>query len=244
MEGGDVTDLVRYDAARQALAECVRVDEAKDIRDRAAALAAYARQRDDTEMQVWVSEIHLRACQRIGQLSRELETATHGGAGGGSKSPPVGRSKTAALADAGISTSAAQRYEELAGGTDQQGQVIGLAAAEKYFAQSRSDKQPATMNGLRVAVRAALRETFGEPPQRAQRSPPKSTDNRYIDFVGRINELAGLADFDAAYLAARSLDFPTLIEADRANCIAVIDRIRQFLDALDRGKEHDEAQAA
>ena len=67
--------LVRYEQARAALAECARIDEASDIRDKAAALAAYARQRDDRDLEVWVREIQLRACVRIGELSRELDQA-------------------------------------------------------------------------------------------------------------------------------------------------------------------------
>ena len=51
--------LVRYEQARTALAECARIDEASEIRDKASALAAYARQRDDRDLEVWVREIHL-----------------------------------------------------------------------------------------------------------------------------------------------------------------------------------------
>jgi hypothetical protein len=65
-----------------------------------------------------MSEIRLRAVIRIGELSRELEKAEHGGAGGGSKFPPLGTSTEQALAEAGLSTSTANRYEQLVGRAD------------------------------------------------------------------------------------------------------------------------------
>jgi hypothetical protein len=49
--------------------------EAAEIKDKAAALQAYARQREDRDLEVWMSEIKLRASVRIGELVRELETA-------------------------------------------------------------------------------------------------------------------------------------------------------------------------
>ena len=69
--------LVRYEAARSALAEARRVDEAKEIRDQALALQAYARQRNDVEMERWLAEIKLRATVRIGELSAALEKHEH-----------------------------------------------------------------------------------------------------------------------------------------------------------------------
>jgi hypothetical protein len=42
--------------------------------DKAAAFSAYARQRDNKELEAWVAEIKCRAVVRIGSLSHELET--------------------------------------------------------------------------------------------------------------------------------------------------------------------------
>lgn len=228
--------LVRYEQARTALAECARIDEASEIRDKAAALAAYSRQRDDRELEVWVREIHLRACVRIGELSRELERAEPGGAGGGSKFPAVGISKAQALADAGISTSTAHRYEELAGGREEQAQAAGRAAMEAYFAQSRADGAPPTMTGLRGAVRDAVHATLGPPPSRTKRpSPPPEPPKvapigaDWVDWTGAVQDLARL-DCDLPELAARSAALmPTLLR----EALQAAERLRIWINLLE-----------
>ena len=68
-------NLVRYEAARVALKEARRVDEAKDIHDKAEAVRAYARQVNDTEMVSWASEIKLRAMRRMGELLKNGQAA-------------------------------------------------------------------------------------------------------------------------------------------------------------------------
>ena len=114
-----------------ALAEATRIDEAKDIRDKAEALEAYARQKNDIEMERWVAEIKLRAFTRIGEISRELEKAeAHVGK---ICLPDSGKSKAQTLNAAGISTSTAHRAEKLA---------EHKATVDAYIARKSANHEP------------------------------------------------------------------------------------------------------
>jgi len=145
--------LVRYEQARKALAECVRVDEAKSIRDKAAALEAYARQRDDKELEAWVAEIKCRAVIRCGELSKQLPKAEREGPRGKFKLPAGGKSKTKQLADAGIHTSEANRYEELAEAAEK-----NPTRAEQYYADCKASGVAPSLKGLRGALKKDRRQ--------------------------------------------------------------------------------------
>jgi len=231
------TSLIRYDAARMALAECARIDDAADIRDKAAALAAYARQRDDNDMECWVREIHLRACVRIGELVRELDTADGGRPCKNPSEQPEEFSKQQALADAGIPVSTAYDYQALAGGRDERAQAAGKAASEHYYAQSRAKSEPPTMAGLRAAVREAVVATVGEPPKRAREAPlignitpVQPIGAAWIDFTSAVKQLAtvpanlqSLADRTPASLRAQLLVESRTAAARLADWITVLE---------------------
>jgi N6-adenosine-specific RNA methylase IME4 len=106
-----MTELIKYDAACRALAEARRVDEAKVIKDQAEAIRAYARQIKNPQLEADAWEIRKRAEDKLGELSAELPQAKLAGKGKLSL-PSGGKAKKAALKDAGISTSAANRYEK------------------------------------------------------------------------------------------------------------------------------------
>lgn len=123
--------LVKYDAARYALQQAVEIDEVKDIRDKAEAMAAYARQAKDTEMIQWVTEIKVRAERRAGQMLADMPKAigTKGQfAGGNTIVPPAKTAKT--LSELGITKNESSRWQKLAAVDDDKFEKAVSAAKE------------------------------------------------------------------------------------------------------------------
>ncbi len=72
-----MSQLVRFDAMCRAIDSAYRVDEVKDIRDKAVALEAYAKQAKNTENERRACEIRLRAERKAGKLLKK--TVKRGG---------------------------------------------------------------------------------------------------------------------------------------------------------------------
>jgi len=67
------TQLQKYDAMLSAITTCHRVDEVKEIHDKALALECYARQAMNIEAERQAAEIRIRAERHAGRLMRDLQ---------------------------------------------------------------------------------------------------------------------------------------------------------------------------
>ena len=109
------TQLIKYEAACRALAECKSVDEVKTWADKAAAMQAYGRMAKDKTLEVDAAEIRIRAERRLGEMLAAQKAdggLSKGAAGAGvnQHTPAEVRSSVTTapkLADAGISKSSA-----------------------------------------------------------------------------------------------------------------------------------------
>lgn len=174
-----MSTLIKYDQARHALAACRSVDEIKDIRDKSEAMRLYAKQAQDTELEQWAAEIKLRAQRAIGELSAALETQK----GGFGIVPTGGKHKAEVLADAGISTSTANRYEKLA--------AIPEPVIEQIIAKSKESGKP-------VSAKVVMATMAPKPAPRAPAAAPGSAAAPTPSLVQQVLDQQGAADADVS----------------------------------------------
>jgi N6-adenosine-specific RNA methylase IME4 len=134
-----MTALVRYEAARAALAEASSVDEVKDVRDIAVAMQCYARQAKDHDLIDQATEIRLRAERRLGEMIIAQKKTVGLAKGGqpyqtkstGSSEEPVAPT----LASAGIDKKLSARAQKIAAIPESKFETY-LAAAKKQAADA------------------------------------------------------------------------------------------------------------
>jgi phage N-6-adenine-methyltransferase len=110
-------ELTKYDAARYALQQAVEIDEVKDIRDKAQAMAAYARQAKDTAMVEWATEIKVRAERKAGQMLAEMDLRK-------------GFNQGSSVLPSEISKTQSSRWQKLAAVSDDKFEAAVAAAKE------------------------------------------------------------------------------------------------------------------
>jgi hypothetical protein len=119
-----MTELIKYEAAKRAIAEARRVDEAKEINDEAKSMEAYARQAKDRQMEADAHEIRMRAERKVGELIKKQKQTIGLSEGGKPQQKNVGKTglfdnpvtekQKTTFAEAGIDKNLAHRAREAA----------------------------------------------------------------------------------------------------------------------------------
>jgi hypothetical protein len=113
------TGLLRYDAMCTAIAECHKVDEVKDLRDKAKAIEVYAKQAQNYEAERQAAEVRIRAERRAGELLREMKTNGERESSGGDRKssscdPRMIQPEKRSLQSLGITYDQSSKWQQLA----------------------------------------------------------------------------------------------------------------------------------
>jgi len=130
------TELTHYNAARKALAQARRIDEVRNIHDKARAMETYAKLAKEKELLGDAIEIRMRAEIRAGELLREMkqrgERETKGGKRGNQYKEAKSQAATLPkLSDLGVSKTQSSRWQQLAAlsKTDQEQRISRVKEA-------------------------------------------------------------------------------------------------------------------
>jgi hypothetical protein len=148
--------LIRYDAARKAIAAACRVDEVKSIRDKAEAVRVYAKQAGDFGLQNQAAEIRLFAERRAGRLL--LDMTKNPGTRGEGRPSKGGRNRRSSsttayppkLTDLGISKDQSSKWQRMA-------QMMDDATFEKALKLAKEGDEELTSAALLRAVKEVLK---------------------------------------------------------------------------------------
>lgn len=136
-----------YEKARTDLAACARIDECKDWADKHAALASYAKQADDDQLQQFCIRIQARAVRRCGELLQTFQA------------PKGGDRKSSEYQSGGAPTVISQRRaaEQAGMSKDQEVQAVRVAnVPEDEFEAAIEQLHPATVTQLAAAGRKPI----------------------------------------------------------------------------------------
>lgn len=215
--------LPRWEAMRTAIAACIEVDDAKDIRDKSLALEAYYKQARDWDSERQAANVRLRAERRIGELLREFpRSATRGG---GDRRSEAARNQTsdtrtndpspyaAELEKQGMSRQSAARFQALADVPEETFEAA-LAAPEK----------PSTAGLLKQAEARKQCAAAGE--------QSFVVSDRALNLWGRLRDLerTGLLDADCNTCAAMLAE---MTDAMRADVVRLVPRLHSLATNLE-----------
>jgi len=192
--------LVKYDAAKKAIAEYKTVDEVKDFRDKALAVEAYAKQANDMELEWDAARARVRAERKCGELLSQLERGKAGGSNEHSVVTPDDAEKPKseyadALDRSGISTQQSSNYQKLANVPEDEFEAAvelpGTKPSTNHILKPKPESEPVRMDKDALWLWGTLRDmrskgTFGRPISELE---SEWTDGMKKDAAGLINQL-------------------------------------------------------
>jgi hypothetical protein len=200
--------LVRYNAACKALAEAKAVDEVKDLRNKAEAIRAYAKQAKNKQVETDAMEIRIRAERRLGQLiiaQKEtigLNVGTRGAGRpkkGGSFEEPPKKDDRPTLADVGVDKKLSSRAQNLAALSSDQFETEVIEWRERV----QKHDERVTTKLARVGGRVRQRK------ERARREPPPYEPN--ADEQKILDSIEARQRDTNAIIARDDMDFDRLV---------------------------------
>jgi hypothetical protein len=142
--------LVKYDAMVNAIAICESADEVKDIRDKAVALEAYAKQANNMEAEHKCALIRVRAERKCGQLLRDTPKAV--GAAGNSSNQhqkevqSIDTTAPKTINEMGISKDQSSSWQKLAAVPEQEFEeainLPGTKPSANHIIKPKPDPEP------------------------------------------------------------------------------------------------------
>lgn len=144
-----------YQAAKSAIRQCASLDECKDWSDKAAALASYAKQAQDDQLEKMAQRIRARATRRAGELLKQIEPAKGG-------RPPQTKAgavpslcRKAAAAEAGLSERQAKTAQRLANVPDDDFEaMVEGGATVTQIAEAGTEKRTPNPDSAKALVSA------------------------------------------------------------------------------------------
>lgn len=201
-------ELAIYNNMVHAIAECHRVDEVKDLRDKAIALELYYKQARNTENERRACEVRLRAERRTGELLKELARNQTSGLKQGPLSNDMTTEKSPyaeAIEQTGMSRQTAHRYEAL------------VNVPQETFEQAlRAPDKPTTSGILdKAKAQAVVQEA---------RAPQPRMPDEVLWFWGRLRDFERdrIYDRDPAWM------LEPMTETMRADVARIVPLVADF----------------
>lgn len=179
-----------YEKAKEALAECSRIDECLDWADKAEALASYAKQAKDDQLRKMADRIQARAVRRAGELLKQIPPA----AGTRTDKPRTGTdtrlTRSSAAHDAGMS----KRQKDTA-------LRIATIPKQDFERQVESERPPTVTKLAEQGKKTLLDIGKSKPHDFALATQALATLRRFAEFCGQHDPIAVASGVQAAEAA-------------------------------------------